>query len=211
MTVQRKDLIVLVADSSMAKGLGALLQRHRHLAIRPISFDVRIHPERDPGVRSRADTYLRPLLGQYSHAVAILDFEGCGREHRRTPQEITLDLERRLDASGWRSRSAVIIVVPEFDAWVWSDSRYVDRGLGWHGRTPSLREWLQGKGLLREGAMKPDDPKEARVAAMKHVGLRESSRIFQQLGGKVGVSRCTDPAFQLLLSTLRMWFPPTQS
>jgi len=207
MTEQRKDLIVLVADSSTAEGLEALLQRHQSLRIKPISFDVRTYPQRDAGVFNRAHTYLTPFMKRYSYALVVLDYEGCGCE-APGPETVSTDVQMRLDRSGWEGRSRVILIYPELDIWVWSDSPHVDRVLGWFGRKPTLREWLKSKELLRKGHPKPERPKEARLAAMKQVGTRESSAIFEKLGSSVSVKRCTDPAFQLLLATLREWFPP---
>ena len=54
-------------------------------------------------------------------------------------------VEKRLQDNGWRDRCAVITLVPELEAWVWSDSPMVDVVLGWHNQTHALKEWLQSK------------------------------------------------------------------
>jgi hypothetical protein len=54
-----KDLIVLVADADMEAAVRGLLSRPSALGIRPISFDVKRHVQRDAGCRSGAHDLLR--------------------------------------------------------------------------------------------------------------------------------------------------------
>jgi hypothetical protein len=90
---------------------------------------------------------------------------------------------------------------------VWSDSPEGDAILGWHGALPPLRDWLADEGLWPRDAQKPPDPREAYLRALTRVRAAKSSARFEQLGARVSVKRCTDPAFSKLLHTLREWFP----
>ncbi len=106
----------------------------------------------------------------------MFDRIGSGREGQSRA-----DLERtvgeRLHTSGWSDRGAVVVLDPELEVWVWSDSPHVDRALGWHGRTPPLRDWLSERGLWDAGAPKPGDPKRAVEEALRHVLIPRSSAI----------------------------------
>ena len=54
MNGEPKDLIILVADKNMEHTIKGLLARPPALGIRPLSFDIRVHPERDAGCRGEA-------------------------------------------------------------------------------------------------------------------------------------------------------------
>ena len=76
----RRDLVVLVADKNMEAVMVGLLGRPQSLGIRAITFDVFVHPRRDPGCLTGADDFLRPFGGAYHYALVLFDHEGCGRE-----------------------------------------------------------------------------------------------------------------------------------
>jgi len=75
------DLVVLTADKNMKFAIQGLLNRPESLGIRPVTAEVFIHPERDPGCLLRADAFLRPFVNRFVHAIVMFDREGCGREH----------------------------------------------------------------------------------------------------------------------------------
>lgn len=204
--LQRKDLIILAADTSMKSAVEGLLFRKDSLRIREVQFDIYVHPEHDPGCLLRADRFLKPYVRQYEHALILFDREGCGQDHK--PRE---DLEKLvedgLEASGWANRAAVVVLDPELEIWVWSDSSEVDLALGWANRTPKLRNWLEEQALLAPGGQKPQRPKEALQIALKASGKPQSSSLFSYLASKVSLQRCADPAFEKLKETLQVWFP----
>jgi hypothetical protein len=205
---ERKDLICLVADKDIEEMTRALLQRHQALDIRPLKLahgDVKPHPERDPGCRLRAPEFLRPYHRMYDHALVIFDREGSGSEAPR--EEIESDLEKRLSENGWDDRGAAVVIDPEVEAWVWSESPHVDSVLGWTGRSPSLRAWLTENAFLESTNVKPSRPKEAMDGAIRKVGKPHSASLFKQLAEKVSVSRCEDPSFSKLREILKIWFP----
>lgn len=119
------------------------------------------------------------------------------------------DVRVRLRAAGLGERAEVVIIDPELEAWVWSDSLHVEESLGWSGATPALRDWLRAEGRWEDGASKPRDPKEAMEAALMAAGIARSTSIYARLASKDCLTRCTDPALQRLLDRLRSWFPLT--
>ena len=200
-----KDLVILVADKNTEQGIRGLLSRPEALAIRQITYDVFVHPDRDPGCRTRADTFLHPFEGQYSHALVLFDREGCGSAAaRESLQDAVLESVSR---SGWGNRCAVIVLDPELEIWVWSDSSHVDDVLGWNSQPLPLRIWLREQGYLDQGQTKPARPKEAMEAALREVRKPRSSSLYRQLAERVSLRGHSEPAFCELLSTLQAWFP----
>jgi len=195
------DLVCLVADKNMKAGLSALLDRHQALGIRPIACKIIVHWKRDPGVFWEGAQFLRPLARQYRRGLLLLDaaWEGA-------PPDIQQRLDRMLADASLQNWGRAIVIVPELEAWVWSDSPHVDATIGWHGRELMVRQWLQSLGLWDQDDLKPRDPKTALERALERVRKPRSSSIYRELAKKVSVDRCTDPAFQRFCQTLREWF-----
>jgi hypothetical protein len=201
------DLIVLAADKDIEFGLRGILSRHEALSIRPVRYDVFVHPEHDPGCLLRSHLLLRAFHRRYRHAMVVFDLRGAGRE-RASRQELETEVEKQL-AADWDDRAAAVVIDPEVEAWVWSDSPHVARVLGWEGRRPNLREWLEESGFTQPGEAKPPRPKESMRAALREVGKPPSSALFEMLAQSVSLARCTDGSFAKLLAVLRTWFPVT--
>jgi hypothetical protein len=201
-----KDLVVLAADKNIEHTIRGLLSRSESIGIRAIGFDVYVHPERDPGCLGKAHDLLRSGIGRYEKALVVFDRDGCGAEGMARE-----DLERRVEShlfgNGWDGRGAVVVLDPELEILVWSDSPVVDDVLGWSSRNPALRDWLSDRGYLRPGEAKPTRPKEAFQDALRVVSKARSSAIFQSLAERVSVERCVDAAFAKLRATLQGWFP----
>jgi len=206
----QNDLVVLAADKSAEMALRGILSRPEALEIRPVSAEFIVHPEHDPGCVRTPHQFLRSYVRSHAHAIVVLDREGSGRE-AKTRAELEQEIEGLLACNGWLSRSAVIVLDPELETWVWSDSPEVDAQLGWTGRQPDLRTWLRQKGFLSPDAAKPKRPKETMQAALYEVRLPWSSSIHGQLAGRVSFRRCTDPSFEKLRTTLQRWFSKSQS
>lgn len=200
-----KDLVVLAADVSIEAALQGILGRPKAIGMRRVTYDTRAHPRRDPGCRLQAHEFLSPLRSLYRHALVVFDREGSGST------EPTLGMEDRLRgllyANGWESRSDVLVIDPELEVWVWSDSPRVDEALHWARGRPPLRAWLRSRGYWPMGQAKPTAPKAAVLAALREVGIPPSSSIYLRLATSVSVERCSDPAFGRLRSRLRAWFP----
>lgn len=201
----RKDLVILAADKNMEFTLRGLMGRPESLGIRAIDFDVFVHPAKDPGCRDDAHTFLRAFSGQYRHGLVMLDREGSGRESR-SPADLEREIEQKLSQNGWGDRATAIVLDPELEIWVWSDSPVVDEALGWPIDGISLRDALSNAGFLDKGAVKPADPKGAMEFALRKSGTPRSSSIYRQIAQRVSLKRCEDPALLKLRATLQRWF-----
>lgn len=199
-----RDLVALVADKNVEFALRGLLSRPAALGIRPVAFRVFVHPERDPGCLRKAAAFLRPQTAFFRHALVVFDREGCGKDEQpRT--DLETEVERGLAGAGWDDRAAVVVIDPELENWVWSDSPEVDRVLGWTELLP-VRDWTRSQGFTWSHG-KPARPKEAMQAALRHVRKPRSSALFAALAQRVGLERCHDPAFGKLRACLQRWFP----
>lgn len=204
-TAPTNELVVLVAGKDDRAALLGLLRRHASVGIRSIEPVVYTHPDRDPGCRLHAHDFLRPQTTRFARALVVFDREGCGIN--APAEHLEREVEGRLAASGWGDRAAVIVIDPELEAWVWSESPHVPRCLGWTGDLAHLRGWLKGQGLWEDGK-KPSDPKRAVQRVLHEVDRRRSSSIYSELAKSVGFRKCEDRAFLRLLNVLRGWFPP---
>ncbi len=204
-----KDLVLLVPDKNIEYTVKGVLTRYQALGIRQLvyqqDFDCFVHPEHDPGCLRTSENFLRPLANQYEHALVLFDREGCGKDHL-SREVIEQEVEDRLSQSGWNNRAKVIVLDPEIETWVWSDSSHVDKVLGWEGKQPDLRTWLQSQSFLFPGQLKPERPKEAMQSALRQSGKSRSSALYFQLAEKVSLNRCVDPAFLKLKAILQQWF-----
>lgn len=200
-----KDLAVLVADRNMEYAVKGLLTRNRALGIRQPICDCFVHPEHDPGCLLRGHDFLRPLSNRYAHALIMLDHDGCGQEHM-SRKELERQIEERLMLSGWDDRAAAVIIAPELEIWVWSNSPQVEQITGWTGRKLDLRTWLMQQGFTATRLAKPNQPKRAFEQALKLAGKARSSSLFYQLARTVGLESCINPAFVKLKATLKKWF-----
>ena len=205
----KRELIVLVADRNMEAAVSGVLRRHASLGIRLVNSDIRRHPGKDCGCRTEGIEFLSPFVNQYEHALLMFDLEGCGVETRGA-QEIENEMENDLH-NHWDARGAVIVIAPELDIWVWSDSPHVDEILGWSGRAPDLRSWLTEQGYKIPEQEKPIRPKEALEKALYVARKPRSSTIYQSLAEKVSLARCGDRAFIKLKETLKRWFQEEES
>ena len=202
-----KELVVLVADIQQEKTLDTLLShRNLSLGIRRASYQIYRHPRKDAGVFGEADSFLRPFLNSHRYALVLLDAAWDGAPgNARYLQD---DLMRRLCANGWnRKRCQVIVIDPELETWIWSESEEVPRILRttWN----IIKITAQKHGYWAENETKPSHPKELLEILLISQKRPRSSSLFQNLARNVGLSKCQDPAFVLLRATLQQWFPPT--
>lgn len=208
------DLLFFVADKNMAEAVGGLLERdqiHRIVGCSPFTFDARrdikvAAGQNDPGLYVRANELLRPLAADYAHAVVIVDEEWEGSPGA---EEIERALRRHLDDAGWSEPNSLGLVVrPEADVWLWSDSPHSATALGWTS-WEVLRPRLEHEGFLAAGRMKPERPKEAAEWALRNCGHKapRSAALYRQVSSQVSIQRCEDNALARLLNGLRAWFP----
>lgn len=205
------DLVALLPGKDDSETLDGLLsQRQESLGVRAIRHELLVHPRRDPGCFLEAPQVLQTYQRRARRALVMFDHEGSGQEDR-PPGDVRAHLEGRLAAAGWQDRSGVLIMQPELENWVWSDSPEVDRVLGWEGRTPPLRDWLSQRQFWPPGALKPPRPKETLQAALREVRTPRSSALYRDLAERVSLERCTDASFQQFKELMRTWFPLPRS
>ena len=204
---ERKDLVVLVADSHQEHAVSTLLTRRpQSLGIQQMSIDLDIlrHPEHDPGVFHKAGDFLSVFARQYQHALVLIDAEW--REDPLSAEEIEEKIQNDLNRNGWEGRSAVIVIDPELEIWVWSTSPHVPRLLGTNWKT--IKDLGDQTGYWQEGEIKPSRPKEFLEEVLRSTRKRRSAALYQQLAQKVGLSRCQDDSFHRFCEVLQGWFPP---
>lgn len=200
-----RDLLILVADLDMDQTFRGILERNQALDISNINFDIRRHPRRDSGCRTGAVDFLRSFLRTYRHALVVFDRHGSGSMDAR--EVLRDEVEAGLRNNGWEGRARAIVIDPELETWVWSNSEVIPEVLGWNGNLASLRQWLRDQGYWPTDTNKPPDPKAAMKRVMYKTRTRRSSRKFYELATRVSLVRCQDPAFHDLRTTLQTWFP----
>ena len=209
-----RDLLVYVADGNMAEAVGGLIDRDKaHLVIgcAPFAFDSRTDikvakGQNDPGVYTRADALMQPFAKEYARAVVIMDEQWEGSPGAAAIEE---RLREHLIAAGWPAeRGLALVVSPEADVWLWSDSPHTATALGWTS-WDALRPALEEEGFLVPEQKKPSRPKEAAEWALGKGPKRipRSSKLYRQVSGKVSVKRCEDDALSVFIHQLRTWFP----
>ena len=201
-----KDLVVVVADKSMQQTLEGLLARPKALGIRQVEMDIYSHPQHDPACAQRGVEFMSDYSEQYHYGLLMFDHEGSGREQIH-PQELAKEINEEFSRSVWNGRAKAVVIAPELEVWVWSDSPHVSRIAGWEGGNLRLRSWLAEQGYLQEGEAKPARPKEAFEAALRQCRTPRSSSLYLELARKVSFQRCSDGAFLELKQTLQDWFP----
>jgi hypothetical protein len=199
------DLVVVAPDKDIEQACLGLFGRHRSLRIRPIRSEVLVHPLRDPGCYRTGHELLIPMSREARHALVIFDraWDGAPGE---SSERIATRVEERLRPV-WADRARCVVIDPEVDVWLWSDSPHVADVLGWFRRRRQLRRHLEEAGVWESGAAKPSDPKRAIDLALRKAGVVPSSAIFRRVAERVSLERCTDPSFRKLTGILRSWFP----
>jgi len=200
-----RDMMILVADSNMEAAVRGLLSREQALEIRTVDAHIARHPQRDSGCCKGGVDFLSPFTNQFLHALLMFDREGCG-EDERMATDIENRIEERLSNSGWNDRARAVVLDPELEVWVWSESPHVEQCLGWNDPTVSLREWLIARGYLHTDRCKPVRPKEALEAALYESHTPRSSAIYRHLAERVPLRGCTDRAFCKFADVMQLWF-----
>lgn len=199
-----QDLVVLVADKNMQFALQGALGRPHAMGVRPFTYEFRVHMGRDGGVRTTGADVLAREATRFSHALMLLDFEGCGQE-----LDNSLVVEAQLDEklrSVWMGRAKAIVIVPEVDAWIWGNDDVLRDVLHWP-QDGAIRAWLRDKGFEFNADDKPVRPKEA-LDAMRPIHKQaRSSATYEKVTKRISLQNCTDLAFVRLRTQLQSWFP----
>lgn len=204
-----RELIILVADGTMAAVMRAFFERpfHYALACAPFDFDptneIFNNPlETDGGVHLRCHEILRPYLNTHRRALVILDQQFGGE---RPAEEVRCDIERRLNANGWQGRCAAAVIDPELEVLLWQDNPHVERALRHSG--PSLRQLLAHDGRWPSDAVKPSAPKKVIQALIRANRAGPPMVVYSQIVRTASTAGCVDPSFHRVRDTLRAWFP----
>lgn len=200
------DLMILVPDKNMEAAVEGILDRSKSLGLSQIHHRILVHPARDPGCLGQGHQFLRSFARSHRHGLILFDRDGCGRE-QESREVLESDIEARLRDSGWDDRARAIVIDPELEIWVWSDSPHITAALGCKGDLAELRRWLIEHQHWTEGRLKPDDPKAAMETILRLNHRPRSSSIYRELARKVSLQRCQDAAFLKLKAVLAEWFP----
>lgn len=207
---ERNDLVVLVADLDIEQTARRLLNRPEPMGMHPVTFTIRRHRQRDSGCRRDAAESLRMFISDHRYTLVMFDKDGSGSPGK-SREGIQNDVEYDLSLNGWENRSKAIVIEPELEAWVWNGSKHVPAILGWDGNYASLRGWLEERGLWTPRARKPSDPKRAMEDVLHRTRTPRSANLYGKLAKTVSLTRCGDPAFNDLKTTLRRWFPSSNT
>ena len=206
----KKDLIILVADKNICFTVKGLLKRHKSIGMSSLdesNYDIRIFtPEHDPGCYQKSHLFLRPFINKYIYALVIFDLE-FDKKKDLTKDDLEMEVLSSLETNGWRDRSAVIVIDPELEIWVWSQSPHVEKILGWDAESKDLKQWLIDSDFQENDEKKPKRPKEALESVLRKSGKPRSSSLYYNLASKVSLKRCEDRSFIELKAILQKWFP----
>lgn len=205
------DLLFFVADADMREAISGFFGRasvEQIVGCHRIAFDprrdIKVCHEHDPGLYVRANEFLRPFTGTYRHVVLLVDEDWGGSPGATAIGE---RLDAHLSDVGWPSPAGLGLVVrPEVDVWLWSDSPHAARAMGWES-WETLAAAVAGQGWLGRGQTKPSKPKEAAEWALRQKKIRRSPALYGQIARSVSIRRCEDQALARLLEALRTWFP----
>lgn len=205
-----KDLLVYVADADAMAFMRSTLNKHQALGIRPISFDIERHPQRDAGMVQSGAELTRMKKGLYHKALLMWDHHGSGRDHKQNPLEVEEDIQGKLDAYTWCGNSAVTVLVPELEQWLWHCESAVAAHCG--VTADELEQWLADLSQkLRRSveALKQEQPKELFEYVMRDKLKRTiSPRDFEEIGKGAGITALLGcDSFRTIVETLRLWFP----
>ncbi len=204
----KSDLVVVVADGGIEQAVRGVLARHQSIGIRPlrgVEFP-KLH-KLDEGAYSSGHEIASLYRDTHEHAMIIFDFAWEGRP-RNNPADMIRDVENKLRPT-WGDKGRCVVIDPELEVWVWSDSPHVASALGWR-TMPELRGWLESNHVWKQDEIKPGDPKAAYELAIREKKVQKSNATFRHLAEKVSLRRCSDPSFLMLLQILGSWFPVSQ-
>lgn len=207
-----KDLFVLVADKDSEQTLLALFQRWdslRQFNISPFTYDVRVHPKKDGGCRTKSTDLMRSVIRSYRYGIVLFDHEGSGAEEEPAGA-VANGVRNELERNGWVDRVSVLLHEPELENWVWTDHDHMARTAGWQNKQ-ELYGYITSTGWSLRENNKPVRPKESFEAALRTKRVQWSSALFAEIAEGAPLGRCVDPTFKALMEQLAMWFPLSTS
>jgi hypothetical protein len=169
-----------------------------------VVVDVR-NGNTDGGIHRRAHELLRPYIRSHQNALVILDKNfGAQLPAPVVREEILSNLLR----NGWQAGCAEVVVIdPELEVWLWQRGNpHIARVFRYDESFP-LEEFLGAEGIWPSAALKPVKPKEAAHILLRRFRAGSPMVGYARIVENISVSGCQDPAFSLLASALRRWFP----
>jgi hypothetical protein len=199
------DVVSLAAGKNESATVKTLLdKRYQSLGIRPVRHHPLVHPRRDPGCLNDAAAILQTFVNRAAHALVLFDWEGSGREDR-TASELESDVEQNLEKGGWQHRCAAIVIAPELETWLFTDSPHIPRVLGVPLDYQRFIANLVTEGVSFSG-QKPSRPKEVIESLLMKSRIQRSSSLYSAIAEKVSLARCQDRSFLKLKTKLKEWF-----
>jgi len=199
------DLVCLVADKNIEATIKSVLDRPEAIGIRKIQYEIIVHPNRDPGCFHQPKNLLTGYRNRTEHALIIFD-----RRWEGSPTGTGADLEDLVEGSlresGLEPWARAVVIDPELEVWLFSDSPHVASTLGWKDSAKKLRGTLETQGLWLPDQAKPNDPKTAVEWLLRRIRKPRSSSIYRELARRVSLGRCRDRSFLRLRSLLQGWF-----
>jgi len=214
-----KPIVFHLADGAMVEGLKGFFRRdnwHHAIGCDKVQIDpeseqdfFKVPGRNDQAVWKSAHVYLAPFKEVYEHAVIIID-----ETFDPSPgaEEIRMDISTNMIEAGWQEeRFKVVVIEPMLEAWLWMESDHVAKAFG-VSDYKTLRSLLVKEKLWDAGEPKPKAA-ELKYACLRAcaIGGKKSARstfanIFEVVSSRA-LNKCTEPGFNLLRETLRVWFP----
>lgn len=206
-----KDLLFYVADADAMAFMQAILEKPRALGIRQIQVDFERHPQRDAGMVQSGAELVRMKKGFYQKALLMWDHHGSGRDRSHRPELVQHQIQSKLDTFTWQNNSAVIILVPELEEWIWYCESAI---LGHYGMTHAqLGQWMDD-GVKKLGGTTADGvkvghPKELFEYVVRYRLHRTiSPRDFHEIAKRASIPKLMQcHSFFSIVEKLRVWFP----
>jgi hypothetical protein len=169
-----------------------------------VVVDVR-NGNTDGGIHRRVHALLRTYLPSHQNAVVILDKNFGARLPAAVVREEILN---NLLHNGWSAECVEVVVIdPELEVWLWQRGNpHVVRAFKYNSAV-SLEEFLATEGFWPSVAGKPVKPKEAAGLLLRRYRAGPPIVVYPRIIENISVRGCQDPAFNLLASALRRWFP----
>ena len=208
-----KDLLVYLADADALAFLRSILQKPRALSTRDFSFEILRHPLRDAGMVQSGAELARMKKREYSKALLVWDHHGSGQDHKMSPTEAVTKMQEKLDLYTWSNNSAVVVLSPELEQWLW----YCESALCTYLKIEDkvLTRWIKERADTLNST--PDEliarqPKELFEHIMRDKVKRTiSPKDFEEIGKLSSVKSLLNCAsFRELYDALGDWFPETE-
>ena len=114
--MNKRDLVILVADKDMAQALKGIFERPEAMGIHAIEPVIHVETQHDAACAQRGVSFLSMFSENYRHVLLMFDHFGSGRE-QISPQYLQDSLGHEFRQTGWGERAKAVVLVPELEAW----------------------------------------------------------------------------------------------